>query len=102
MDLSGVTVIATANSLEGIPPALKDRFVIHRMPVPEWQHVGALSRSILNRIAEEGGLHRGWFPDLAGDEFEVIRKAWNGGSIRRLEKAIRILVDGRDKYLGRA
>lgn len=102
VDLSGVTAIATANSLEGIPPALKDRFVIHQMPVPEWQHVGALSRSILNKIAEERGLHRGWFPDLAGDELEVIRKVWPGGSIRRLEKAVRILVDGRDKYLGRA
>lgn len=102
VDLSMVSYIATANSLTGIPTPLRDRFQIIRMPEPGWQHIGALSRGILDRIAEERSLDRRWFPDLAGDELEVIRQVWPGGSIRRLEKAVRLLVDGRDQYLGRA
>jgi len=102
VDLSGVTVIATANSLETVPAPLRDRFTVIRMPSPEWRHVGALSRNILSRIAEERSLDRRWFHDLEGDELEVIRSVWQGGSMRRLEHAIRKIVDGRDKYMGRA
>lgn len=102
VDLSMVSYIATANSLTGIPRPLLDRFNVIRMPEPTWQHIGALSRGILDNIAQERSLRAEWFPDLAGDEIEVIKKAWSGGSIRRLEKAVRILVDGRDRYMGRA
>jgi ATP-dependent Lon protease, bacterial type len=102
VDLSMVSYIATANSLTGIPRPLLDRFNVIRMPEPGWQHIGTLSRGILDKIAEERSLDRRWFPDLEGDEIEVIKKVWPGGSIRKLEKAVRILVDGRDAYLGRA
>ncbi|WP_157959861.1 AAA family ATPase [Devosia submarina] len=98
-DLSGITILATANSLDGIPSPLKDRFTVYRMPDPTWQHVGVLSRSILNKIAEERGLDPRWFPDLAGDELEIVERNWPGGSIRRLERIVRIVIDGRDRLL---
>lgn len=102
VDLSGISVIATANSLDDIPVPLRDRFKIYKMPKPQWQHVGALSRGILDRIAEEHGLDPRWFPDIEPDELAVIRKAWRGGSIRRLERAVQIILAGRDQYMGRA
>ena len=101
VDLSLVSHIATANSLDGIPRPLLDRFNIVRMPVPGWQHVGVLSRGILDKIAKERGLRAEWFPDLAGDELEALKPLWNGGSIRRLEKIIRRMVEGRDALMGR-
>jgi hypothetical protein len=99
VDLSMVSHIATANELEGIPKPLLDRFKIIRMPEPTWQHVGVLSRSILDRIAQERSLRPEWFPDLAGDELDIVKRNWSGGSIRRLERIVRIIVDGRDKLL---
>lgn len=101
VDLSMVSHIATANSLSGIPRPLLDRFNIVKMPEPEWQHVGVLSRGILDKIAKERGLDRRWFPDLAGDELEALKPLWNGGSIRRLEKILRRMMDGRDGLMGR-
>lgn len=102
VDLSLVSYIATANSLTGIPRPLLDRFQVIRMPEPGWQHIGPISRGILDKIARERSLRPEWFPDLEGDEIDVIQKVWPGGSIRKLEKAVRLLVDGRDQYMGRA
>lgn len=102
VDLSMVSHIATANSLDGIPRPLLDRFKIVRVPEPGWEHVGDLSRSILNRIAKERGLRLDWFPSLQADELEVVRQTWTGGSIRRLERIVRMIEAGRDRTMGQA
>jgi len=101
-NLSAVSYVATANSLEGIPWPIRDRMRTIEMPEPTWQHVGDLIPSILADIARERNLHPGWLTPLAQDELEVVRRAWPGGSIRRLRRAITVILDGRDRLLGRA
>lgn len=102
VDLSAVCYVATANSLVGIPDPLRDRFRIVEVPEPGWEHVGDLARGILHDIAAERGIDRRWLEDLALDELEVLRSAWDGGSIRKLRRALEVLVDGRDSLIGRA
>lgn len=102
VDVSGVSYVATANDLEGIPMPLRDRFRIIRMPDPGRQHLGDLSRNIIDDIAEERALDRRWIAPLAEDELDLIGKAWPGGSLRKLRRILETMLDGRDQLIGRA
>jgi hypothetical protein len=102
VDLSHVSWIATANDLRDVPAPLRDRFRVIEVAEPQWKHVGELARNILGDIADERGLDRRWIEDLAADELEVLHQAWPGGSIRKLRRALEVIVDGRDQLMGRA
>lgn len=102
VNLSMISHIATANSVDGIPDPLRDRMRVLTMPDPSWQHIGVLSQQIIGDIARDRGVDRRWFSDLAADELEVIKSVWPGGSLRRLRRAIEATLDSRDAFLGRA
>src|SRR5690606_8339771 len=101
VDLSAVSHFATANSLEGIPDPLRDRMRVLQMPDPGWQHLGTLTRQILDRLAKERGLDPRWHEALAEDELDLVRTNWPGGSIRQLTTIVRAIVDGRSQIMGR-
>lgn len=101
VDLSAVSHFATANSIEDIPDPVRDRMRIITMPDPGWQHLGTLSRQILDRLARERGIDPRWHESLAEDELDLVRQAWPGGSIRQLTTIVRAIVDGRQRFLGR-
>lgn len=101
VDLSAVSHFATANALDGIPDPLRDRMRIIKMPDPGWQHLGTLTRRILDRLARERNLDPRWHESLAEDELDLVRSAWPGGSIRRLTTIVRAIVDGRAQIMGR-
>ncbi|UYO00180.1 MAG: AAA family ATPase [Devosia sp.] len=101
VDLSLVSHFATANSLEGVPAPVRDRMRILTMPEPGWEHLGTLSRQIVDRIARERGVDSRWFAPLAEDEMDLVRQAWPGGSLRQLSRIITTLLDGRDRLIGR-
>jgi hypothetical protein len=101
VDLSHVNWILTANSLSDVPAPLRDRCRIVNVPNPGWEHVGDLSRSIIADLAKERDLHPDWIAPLDGDELHIVRKAWNGGSIRKLRRVIEVLVDGREMIMAR-
>ncbi|GLQ53571.1 AAA family ATPase [Devosia nitrariae] len=101
VDLSAVTHFATANSAEGIPAPIRDRMRILQMPEPGWQHLGTLTRQIIDRIAGERGVDPRFFGSLAEDELELVRRAWPGGSIRKLTRIVATIIAGRDRILGR-
>jgi ATP-dependent Lon protease len=101
VDLSAVSHFATANSVESIPAPVRDRMRILTMPDPGWQHLGTLTRQIVDRIAGERGVDPRFFGALAEDEMELIRQAWPGGSIRKLTRIVATILDGRDRILGR-
>jgi len=100
VDLSHCSYILTANSLEGIPGPLRDRCRIIEVPNPTWQHVPVLVRRLVEDIAKERGLDVRWYPDLACDELDVIGRGWGGGSIRKLRRAVEVVLDGRDASRG--
>lgn len=99
VDLSAVNYLMTANSVEGIPAPLKDRCRILRVPNPEWKHVGVLSRQIIAAIARDRQVDVRMYPPLAQDELEVLKGEWNGGSIRKLRRALEATIDAREAYM---
>jgi ATP-dependent Lon protease len=99
-DLSMVNYLATANSLEGLPAPLRDRFRIIEMPAPGPQHIGVLAKAIVAEIATARG-QTGLMPELAPDELEVVGRAWSSGSIRALGGAVEIAVDHREQWTTR-
>lgn len=75
VDMSAVSHFATANSLEGVPAPVKDRFRIIQMPEPDWRHIGPLTRQIVDRIAVERGVDGRWFPFLYIERFSETRRS---------------------------
>jgi len=55
LDLSWISHIATANSTEGLPAPLKDRYRIVKVPAPELKHLPQLAAGVLKEIAIEAG-----------------------------------------------
>lgn len=98
-DLSYVGFLATANSLDGVPAPLRDRFRVIEMPDASPEHLGDLARRIVADIAIDAGMDPAWTLPLAYDELTVIRRAWRGGSLRRLRTAIQATLDARETML---
>lgn len=102
VDCSHVNWLLTANDLKSIPGPLRDRCRIVKVPDPEWRHIGEISRSILDSIADDRDLDRRWLHDLEPDEIKLIGRHWRGGSLRKLVRIIEVIVHGRDRHMARA
>lgn len=96
VDLSAVCYLATANSLDGIPDALLDRFRIIRFPEPRAQDLPVLAAAMVRAYREERGLDATWCADLAPDEVELLSHGWKGGSLRKLSRLTDALLSGRE------
>lgn len=97
LDLSWVSHVATANSVELLPAPLKDRYRIIKVPAPSPANLPALAANVLRDLAAETG-EAGFIQALANDELEVIAKAWARASfsIRKLQKIIAATIEARD------
>jgi hypothetical protein len=102
VDLSAVSHFATANSLAGIPAPLLDRFHIISMPVPSVDHIPQLSRNIVAEIRREQNIDPRWIQDLDGNELDYVATHWSGGSMRKLERVVRLVVSSRELFVSRA
>ncbi len=104
VDLSYVSHFATANKLDRVPGPLRDRMRVIRMPIPGLEHIGTLAERILEDLARRRKLHRGWYPPMAQDELDVIKREWRRtGSLRWLERHLETTLRVRDQHLiGRA
>ncbi|GGE00627.1 hypothetical protein GCM10011390_19310 [Aureimonas endophytica] len=97
VNLSAVTFLATANSLDGIPAPLRDRFRVVVMPNPGLEHLDSLVDGIAMDVHDERGIPLRFFEGLAPDEVEVVGKVWGGGSLRKLRTAVEAALDHRDR-----
>jgi ATP-dependent Lon protease len=97
LDLSWVSHVATANSIENLPDPLKDRYRIVRIPAPRLADLPRLASNVLKKLAVEAG-EQGFVWPLADDELEVIGRAWEkaGFSIRNLQKIVAATLDVRN------
>jgi ATP-dependent Lon protease len=89
LDLSWISHVATANSVEELPAPLKDRYRIVKVPAPRLADLPALAANVLQELAVDNG-EEGFVWPLANDEIEVIGHAWEkaGFSIRKLQKIV--------------
>jgi len=88
-DLSSVLFITTANSIDGIPPALKDRMEIIRLPgYLEYEKVQIFRRFLLPKVKKEMGLEKinAEFTDDALSD--IIRYYTRESGVRELERQL--------------
>ncbi len=96
-DLSHVSWLMTANSLEPIPAALRDRCRILSFPIPGTDHLPLIAPRILQRLYIEKGYDPRWATSLEGFELDALASFWTGGSIRRLERLVEGLREARER-----
>ncbi|KQU19609.1 AAA family ATPase [Methylobacterium sp. Leaf94] len=96
VNLSHVNWLATANSTSFLPGPLLDRFRVIEMPGPTAADLEALLPPVLLGIAARRGLDPRFLAMLDGEERDLIRRAWLGGSIRRLIRLVETVVAARE------
>jgi ATP-dependent Lon protease len=96
LDLSQVSYIATANSLDPLPSPIRDRFRVVTFPKPIADDLDALLPAVIADLARERGLDESWVPPLDGVERAAVTKNWRGGSVRRLRRIVEAILRDRD------
>jgi ATP-dependent Lon protease len=98
LNLSYVSYIATANSIEDLPGPLRDRFRVVRIPAPTLVHLPVLAASIMRDLAVEDDT-RAHDEPLAQDELDVIGRAWTRErfSMRKLQRLVAATLEARDQ-----
>ncbi len=89
-DLSHVTWLMAANSLDGLSAALKDRCRIIEFPEPRSDDLLVLAQQIIVDILAEQGLDPRRACPLEPIEIETVTKVWRGGSLRILRRMIEV------------
>ena len=91
VNLSGISLVATANSAEPLRGPLLDRFVTIDIPTPRHRDLPVVVRGILDDLRSDVTDAR-WIPDLDGVELDALAGSWRGGSIRPLRRAVERIV----------
>jgi hypothetical protein len=95
-DLSYITWLMTANSLEGLSAPLRDRCRVIPFPEPGREHLPILSHQIISDLLTEQGLDCRWATPLDEVETEAVAAAWSGGSLRKLRRLVEAVLMSRD------
>ena len=92
-----MTHVATANSVDPLPAALRDRYCIISVPAPRLADLPSLAANVLRERAVEAP-EEGFVQALANDELDVIAAAWKqtGFSLRKLQKIVVAVIETRD------
>jgi ATP-dependent Lon protease len=96
LDLSQVSYIATANSLDPLPSPIRDRFRVVTFPNPLADDLDALLPAVIANLARERGLDERWVPSLDGLERAAVAQHWRGGTVRRLRRIVEAILRQRD------
>lgn len=94
VDLSHVTWIATANSLDSLPDALLDRFQIFVVPRPSVECFDIILASTRCWLATEMETVPEFLPTLDGDEYGALKSFFTakGGSLRMFDRMYRFIL----------
>jgi hypothetical protein len=96
VDLSQISYIATANSLDPLPSPIRDRMRIIRFPKPRASDLDAILPAVLADVARDRGFDRRWVTPLDGTEHTAVARKWRGGSVRRLRRIVEVILRERD------
>jgi len=98
LDLSPVSYVLTANSLDGLAGPLRDRCQVLQWPAPRPEDL--VAAAILDELRRERGLDDVWCPSLSGDELDALT-AWRGGSLRPLRRMVEAVLASRETFAPR-
>jgi hypothetical protein len=101
LDLSMVSYIATANSIDPLPSPIRDRFRVVEFPKPRTSDLDALLPAVIADIAAERVLDTRWITPLGQDDIAAARRLWRGGSVRRLRRVIEAIINARESGMVR-
>lgn len=96
LDLSAVSYIATANSVDPLPTPIRDRFRVVEFPKPKAADLDALLPAVVADIAAGRGLDARWIAALSQHDIDAARRLWSGGSVRRLRRVVEAIVNARE------
>jgi ATP-dependent Lon protease len=96
LDLSQISYLATANSLDPLPGPIRDRMRVVTFPKPSADDLDALLPAVIADLARERGLDQRWMPQLDGVEYAAVTVNWRGGSVRRLRRIVEAVLRERD------
>lgn len=96
LDLSQVSYVATANSLDPLPAPIRDRLRVITFPKPAAKDLDALLPAVIADLARERGLDHRWVAPLDGAERSAVATHWRGGSVRRLRRLVEAILRERD------
>jgi len=96
LDLSQVSYVATANSIDPLPSPIRDRFRVVTFPKPVAGDLDALLPAVIADLAGERDLDASWAPPLDGVELSAVALTWRGGSVRRLRRIVDAILHERD------
>ncbi|KQO91638.1 ATPase AAA [Methylorubrum extorquens] len=100
LDLSAVSYVLTANSLDGLAGPLRDRCQVLQWPAPRAEDLPVAAAAILAELRRERGLDDVWCPSLSGDELDALT-AWRGGSLRPLRRMVEAVLASRETFAPR-
>jgi hypothetical protein len=95
-DLSCVSFVGTANSLDPLPAPLRDRMRAISVPEPTAEDLDALLPLVTNDVACERGMAAAWVEPLDGVERALIADNWPGGSLRQLRRLVETVMIARE------
>jgi len=97
VDLSNVSFLASANRLDLLPEALRDRFMIFMVPRPRPEHFDGLLKGVRENEARKLRVRVEMLPWITPDDAAWLRSVFVSQhcSIRALEKAHRLLLGER-------
>lgn len=96
LDLSQVSYVATANSVDPLPSPIRDRFRVVKFPKPTANDLDALLPAIMADLVRERRLDPCWFPPLDTLERAAVARYWRGGSVRRLRRIVEAILRERE------
>jgi ATP-dependent Lon protease len=96
LDLSQVSYVATANTLDPLPTPIRDRLRVVTFPNPGADDLDALLPAVMADLARERGLDQSWILPLNGAEHAAVAQHWRGGSVRRLRRIVDAILRNRD------
>ena len=101
VNLSEVSYLATANSLDGIPAPLLSRFRILKVGMPAREHLAHIAKRRLDAVRQDLGTTEHWCPDLTPEEIEAVEGAWaatseDKRSLRLITRAVEVVVATRE------
>ena len=113
VDLRHVNWLASANAIEEIPAALRDRWTISKFPSPDASHAPHLIAALWPGVVAALGADARFVPALGQDEIEAITRLWTsarpsqapgrpaetGLSVRRLKMILERWLQRRDHGL---
>ena len=98
VDVSHVSWLFTANTLDRIPGPLRNRLRVLRMPRPGREHVPVIAAQVLRELLAERGIDPRWEPPLDGEEIAAILGAVGEDvSVRDLQRFVAGILDARAK-----